>query len=41
MKSEIPEMPCLKHFRVFFVETVGLEAIGRKGKSFVYGTFPD
>jgi hypothetical protein len=23
------------------VETVGLEAIGRKGKSFVYGTFPD
>jgi hypothetical protein len=23
------------------VETVGLEAIGSKGKSFVYGTFPD
>ena len=23
------------------METVGLEAIGRKGKSFVYGTFPD
>ncbi len=23
------------------METVGLEAIGSKGKAFVYGTFPD
>ena len=32
-------MTCIKHFRVFFMETVGLEAIGSKGKAFVYGTF--
>ena len=39
MKSEDPETPYIKHFRVFFMETVGLEANEPEEKAFIYGTF--